>query len=129
MFHLCASPVPEPAFAVVDDDDVSTPPAFEVEAAVKVPGEPPLKVRVNVAPCEDDSEDKELDRVLCGVAELVCSGEALLVVEAPETTPVYVALNAESIEIMLDGTGAIVPPLYWLHAEVLSSSLLIIGRL
>lgn len=139
VFHLCASPVPEPAFSVVDGDDVSTPPAFEVGAAVKVPGDPPLRVCVTVPPCEMDPEDKELERVLGGVEELVCSGEALFVVEAtvadpvplfdpPETTPVYVALKAERTESMLDGTGAIVPPLYWLHAEVLSSSSLMMGR-
>lgn len=147
MFRPCASPVPDPAFEDVVGDDVSTPPSFEVGAAVKVPNEPPFRVWVTVAPWEAESEGEEPERVFCGVEELVCSGAGLLVVEAtaadpvavavdppvavlagPEITPVYVALNAETAARTLDGSGAIVPLLYWLHAEVFSSSLLIYER-
>lgn len=42
-------------------------------------------------------------------------------VAAPEMTPVYVALNAATAAETLDGSGAIVPPLYREHCEVFRS--------
>ena len=90
-------------------------------------------------------EDEELERVFFNAEEVVCLvADPLFVVEAagpepgvaaapeppvavlapPEITPVYVAFHAETAAITLEGSGAIVPPLYWLHPEVFSSSLL-----
>jgi len=48
-------------------------------------------------------------------------GPPVAVLPAPEITPVYVALNADTAATTLDGSGAIVPPLYLLHCEEFNS--------
>lgn len=93
-------------------------------------------------------EDEELDRVFFGADEVVClvadppvfeavgpdpdvtaeSEPPVAVLAPPEITPVYVAFHADTAAITLEGSGAIVPPLYWLHPEVCSSSLLTKSR-
>jgi hypothetical protein len=139
VFQPCAPPVPDPDFRVVEGDDVSTPPWFEVGAAVKVPGDPPLRVWTTVAECETEEADLELAAVFRGVDEAVVGiADALPAavpsppeaevaaaldppLAAPEITPVYEALKAETAARTLDGSGAIVPPLYLLHCEVFKS--------
>jgi hypothetical protein len=104
-----------------------------------VPGDPPLRVWTTVAVCETEEADFELAAVFRGVDEAVIGvadalpaavpspPEADVVagpdppVAAPEITPVYVALKAETAARTLDGIGAMVPALYLLHCEVFKS--------
>ena len=56
-------------------------------------------------------------------ADVAAAPDPPVPVAAPDITPVYVALNAETAARTLEGSGAIVPPLYWLHCEMFNSVL------